>query len=80
VIPGKKRGESDQGGVKNGESSPLLLLWSDVNEVVLNAVLRLKEVDQGQPHVFEICDDKVENKDTEFISPMYFKLTAMLPV
>jgi|LakMenE18May11ns_1017448.scaffolds.fasta_scaffold8541839_1 hypothetical protein len=62
----------------SGFCSPRLLLGRDVNEADLNIALRLKGVEQAQPHVFELYDYKADNEDTQFIFPINLKLTELL--
>ena len=62
----------------SGFSSPRFPFGRDVNEADLNVALRLTEVEQAQPHVFELYDYKADNEDTQFIFPITLKLTELL--
>ena len=57
----------------SGFCSPRIPFGTDVNEADLNVALRLKGVEQAQPHVFELYYYKAYNEDTQFNFSNKFK-------
>ena len=62
----------------SGFCSPRLPLLSDVNEADLNVAVRLKGVEQAQPHVFELYDYNADIDDTQFILLMPASYTGCM--